>query len=127
MQSIEKFNINRRDFLIRALALSGVLSTVPLFYYLNQFKKKIFDIDWVTLRIVQEHLFPSDNDSPGAKEINATGYLQFVLFDPFIEKEGGKMILSGLHLLNRIAMKSYRKQFVQLTWKKREKLLHNFS
>lgn len=127
MQSINKFNLTRRDFLIRVLALTGILSVSPLFYYLYRLKKKIFDIDWATLSVVQEHLFPSGKDSPGAKEINATGYLQFVLSDPFIEKEEKEMILSGVHQLNEIAIKSYRKQFVQLTWNKREKLLHNFS
>ncbi|MBI2995414.1 MAG: gluconate 2-dehydrogenase subunit 3 family protein [Candidatus Melainabacteria bacterium] len=127
MQRVKKFNMNRRDFLIRVLALPGILSAVPLFYYLNQFKKKILDIDWLTLRVVQEHLFPSDTDSPGAKEINATSYLQFVLSDPFIEKEEKKIILSGIHQLNETAMKSHKKQFVQLTWNKREKLLGNFS
>lgn len=127
MQSANQFHINRRDFLIRALALTGVLSASPLFYYLYQFKKKIFDINWATLSAVQEHLFPSGKDSPGAKEINATDYLQFILFDPFIEKEEKKMIISGVHQLNETAIKSHRKQFTQLTWNKREKLLHNFS
>ena len=38
---------------------------------------------WELLDAVQQHLFPSEPDSPGAREINALAYLRFVVDDQY--------------------------------------------
>ena len=39
---------------------------------------------WQVLDVVQRHLLPSEADAPGAAEINAVGYLRFVVADPVL-------------------------------------------
>ena len=51
---------------------------------------------WELLDAVQQHLFPSEPDSPGAREINALAYLRFVVSDPKVDAEDRQFILARL-------------------------------
>ena len=80
-------------------------------------------LHWETLAAVQTHLFPSDVDSPGAKEINATGYLHFVLANDPQESE---FIEKGIIYLDKIGKYTAGKPFLDLSHKEREQLLRRF-
>jgi gluconate 2-dehydrogenase gamma chain len=78
---------------------------------------------WLTLHAVQEHLFPSEEDSPGAKEIGALPFLRLVLESPGIEDEEKLFIRKGVTWLNDIAQNLKSKSFSGLEENDRELVL----
>ena len=82
--------------------------------------------DWVTIAAVQNHLFPSDPDAPGAVEINALTYLHDYLSNPSTDPSEAEFILSGVHLLQAFAQKNDHKSFIDLSIEQREILLREF-
>ncbi len=73
--------------------ISDELITSPL----KHFTKR----DWLTIAIVQNHLFPSEPDSPGAVEINALHYLHDFLNNPATDPLDSEFIHSGSRLLQQ--------------------------
>lgn len=78
---------------------------------------------WLTLAAVQEHLFPSDGDAPGARQINATQYLKNVIDHHDIGQSKKEFIQSGVTWLNGLAREQYAAGFIELNPVKREKVL----
>ncbi len=58
---------------------------------------------WETLRAVQAVLFPSEPSAPGAKDVNALGYLQATMARADADPDERKFILAGLHWLDGTA------------------------
>ena len=79
---------------------------------------------WSTFAAVQQHLFPSDGNGPGAAEINATHYLKFVLEAPDMDTEQGKLIGSGPQWINEIAKEQKGDIFVNLDSDNREYVIN---
>ncbi len=79
-----------------------------------------------TLRAVQSRLFPADEASPGADDINALGYLLRALEDPALV-EDRQFIHQGVGWLDELATSTYFKTFLQLDTKSREQLLHQIA
>ncbi len=105
--------MNRRHFLIQTALIAVSTPSLANTLSLEQ---------WQTLAAVQAHLFPSEPNSPGAPEINATGYLHFALIDPD-EREFIKM---GVFQLDRLAQYMEGKGFLALSTAQRELLLRRF-
>jgi gluconate 2-dehydrogenase gamma chain len=82
---------------------------------------------WPTIAAVQEHLFPTDADSPGASDINATGYLKSLLDDSAHDQDERNFILNGPSWLNELAMTDYRQPFTHLNENQREQLLQRIA
>lgn len=120
-------NLSRRDFLIFAIALSGGFVASPWLLRLIQFYEADSKEIWDTLSLVQEHLFPKEQDSPGAKDINAAKYLKSVLKDSLTDTEEKEMIFSGIEALNYAARETTKKKFIDLSWEKQEELIHEIS
>ena len=78
---------------------------------------------WTTFSAVQEHMFPSDGNGPGATEINATLYLKFVLESPDMDPEQLELISSGPQWLNEIAYEQKGKMFAELSSEDREHVI----
>lgn len=78
---------------------------------------------WVTLAEVQEHLFPSEPNSLGAKDINALVYLQNTINTPDFPEEEKTLIFNGVSWLEDLAKEQYTKKFIQLDNKQKEKIL----
>jgi gluconate 2-dehydrogenase gamma chain len=78
---------------------------------------------WRTLATVQEHLFPSDGDAPGARHIHATQYLKNVIDHHDIEQSEKEFIQNGVKWLNGIAREMYAAGFIELSAAKKEKTL----
>jgi len=104
--------MDRRTFLIQTTGTIAVISTPSL---------AASPDEWQTLAAVQEHLFPSEPDSPGAKDINATAYLDFVLAPD--ERE---FIKNGVAQLEKMAQSTESKPFIALSSEQRERLLRRF-
>jgi gluconate 2-dehydrogenase gamma chain len=78
---------------------------------------------WKTLFDVQNHLFPTDKDSPGAKDIHATRFLKNIFSDPYINKEDITFIGQGVGWLNELTQETYKKSFSHLSHEARETIL----
>ena len=78
---------------------------------------------WKTLDAVQQHLFPSEPDAPGAREINALDYLHFVVADPKVDAQERQFILQGVDWLNGIARDTQGQAFPELKHAQREAVL----
>jgi len=81
---------------------------------------------WRLIEAVQAHLFPSEADAPGAAEINALGYLRFVLSMPGPEaREAAELIAAGATRLARLCRRQGR-AFQDMDEADREALLRRF-
>ena len=78
---------------------------------------------WLTLSTVQEHLFPAEQDSPGASDIAALTYLRNMMSAPDFDKEEAMLIHNGVGWLNDLSKQQYEKNFVQLNAKAKEIIL----
>lgn len=85
--------------------------------------------DWLTIAIVQNHLFPSEPDAPGSVEINSLTYLHDFLSNPSTDPADVEFILSGTHLLQTFSQKNSknnRASFTDLSVEERENVLRQF-
>ena len=82
---------------------------------------------WPTIEAVQEHLFPSEADSPGARDINAAAYLKSLLDDTEHDQDERNFVLNGPTWLNELAKADYQKSFIQLNENQRELLLQRIA
>ena len=82
---------------------------------------------WPTIAAVQEQLFPSEADSPGASDINAATYLKNMLEDAEHDEDERNFILNGPSWLNDLSEKQYKKPFTQLDASQRELLLQRIA
>jgi gluconate 2-dehydrogenase gamma chain len=78
---------------------------------------------WPLLAAVQDHLFPSELDAPGAREIRALAYLQGVLGDPRGDREEQRFILKGAAWLEDLSRQRYKTTFIDLDPIRRERVL----
>ena len=82
---------------------------------------------WPTIAAVQEHLFPSEPDSPGARDINAAAYLKNLLDDAEHDQDERNFILNGPTWLNELAKTEHQKSFTQLDTNQGEQLLQRIA
>ncbi|MEN8174867.1 MAG: gluconate 2-dehydrogenase subunit 3 family protein [Pseudomonadota bacterium] len=78
---------------------------------------------WRLLDAVQQHLFPSEAEAPGAREINALAYLRFVVGDPKVDAEEREFIVKGAAWLEGMANDLTQKSFLELDEEHREQVL----
>ncbi len=78
---------------------------------------------WDTLGLVQEHLFPSEPQVPGARDVNALAYLNFVMNWQGTDPAEIKILRDGLARLTRIAAESSGSTFDSLGEQHREQAL----
>ncbi len=119
--------ITRRKFLLQSAALASTgLFPAAAFSAAsnnNQTQKKWDKHALLTLSEVQNHLFPADNDSPGAKDINALPYLMNVLKQPTTEKSEKVFMRDGINWLDDLSVTTFNKKFIELNTDDREQLL----
>ena len=78
---------------------------------------------WLTLSMLQEHLFPTESDSIGAGDINALVYLQNMMGSPDFPEDEKELINSGVTWLDDLAKQQYANKFIQLNPDEKEKIL----
>lgn len=121
--------ITRRQFLMTAAggsfaAMFPLSSTVAE----NNRKSTGAEIDpWPVIDAVQQHLFPAEAKAPGAREINALGYLHFVVSDTTFDIDSREFITKGVGWLEDISHQMYKKSFITFDDKKREKVLRRIA
>jgi len=78
---------------------------------------------WQLISQVQTHLMPSEPNAPGAKEVNATRYLQWVLSDPGLEAERKQIFFDGADQLHALSQDKLQRSFQDLDENQRESIL----
>lgn len=127
--------INRRRFLSLG-ALAGLSTAIPLQSCLLDIKPEplakrdpnvLSPLEWDTLLAVQEVLFPHEKDSPGAIDINAAGYFQWVLVDPMLDPAEIKFKKNGLTWLEEESQELFTMSFINLNDKDQNKVLESIA
>ncbi|NOY67231.1 MAG: gluconate 2-dehydrogenase subunit 3 family protein [Gammaproteobacteria bacterium] len=80
---------------------------------------------WNTFSSVQNHLFPEDTQSPGADDINATGYLKSILELPDFDDADKKFMHDGVGWINDISIEMFKHSFHQLNNSNKEEVLQS--
>lgn len=124
--------MNRRDFLentsMAALAASmpalgttepGSGETAP--------GQVLSRSQWLTIETVQDHLLPSQPEAPGARDVNATAYLDRTLADPGFDPDIKGFLLDGIGWLEEIARDQAGLPFHQVVPARREDLLRQIA
>lgn len=114
----------RQDLLTRRrFLLSSAGGLAALFTPLGAGADVKVENPWPLLAAVQDHLFPSEIDAPGAREIRALAYLQGVLGDPRGDREEQRFILKGADWLEDLSRQRHKTTFVELDPIRREQVL----
>jgi len=80
---------------------------------------------WQTLDAVLDHLFPSEAEAPGAKDVNAVHWLQRVLLDDETDDVHKQFLRAGVAQVDETATELYQKLFVELQLDQRETVLRS--
>lgn len=104
-------------------ALSCAKEWLPDFNAIQLSKTGMTSDQWKLIASVQNHLFPSEATAPGAKDINALQYLQWVLSDPGLETAQRDFFAQGVEQLQKTAMKLASKSFLVLDESNKEMVL----
>jgi len=101
--------MHRRTFILSGgstlactpLSASAIVNAVISDEVITSPVKLFTKTDWLSIAIVQNHLFPSEPDVPGAVEINALHYLHKYLSNPATDPLDSEFILLGSRLLQQ--------------------------
>jgi gluconate 2-dehydrogenase gamma chain len=125
--------VDRRRFLVAITALLSMTVTHPVLAVEGAREGSTktegenatdFSEDpWLTFAAMQDHLFPTSEDAPGANEINATRYLRNVLAETHMDQDDREFILNGVSWLNDISKKDKKVVFAALDDNQREEVL----
>ena len=122
--------LGRRTFLLRsgaALATAAALAGLPYALRKELTRETSFVLfstqQRQAVRAVQEHLFPSEPDSPGAADINASAYLETAITAPGIDPDTRNTIVNGVGRLQGASRERFDVLFNSLNHEQREQLL----
>ncbi len=115
----------RRRFLAACAGMAALplVNVIPAHATVDDVKVWQKKEPWLTITAVQEHLFPSDGDAPGARQINATQYLKNVIDYHDLEQSEKEFIQNGVNWLNGLAKEMFSTSFVELNTVKKERTL----
>ncbi len=122
--------VTRRAVLKQFMAIV-VLSHIPLSWACNRISENKYAVftghRFEMVRIIQQILFPDDGFGPGAMEIHADRYLEWVLSDERMDSEDRNYILKGFNWIDESSSEHYKKNFLQLTGEEKIKLIEKVS
>lgn len=78
---------------------------------------------WLILDTVLQHLLPTEPNTPGASEINALNYFQFIVADTSIDTDEREFITKGIIWLEDMSSNMEQSSFIDLDEQQREKVL----
>jgi gluconate 2-dehydrogenase gamma chain len=133
--------ITRRDLLTEGAGAAG-LATIALFW-LEGFgdparrrrvaptppgapRRTLTEAEWRTLEAAQDRLLPTAPDSPGARSVNAIGYLDALLADPSIYPESVALVRDGAARLDARARQAGAPEFAALPAERQDAALRVF-
>ena len=122
----------KRRIFLRNFVLLSAGAVLPLSSCFRSPKKRIplgrnpdvlNELEWKTLVAIQDVLFPSEPNAPGAREINAAAFFQWVISDPLLDPEETEFRKNGITWIEETAVENRSKSFVDLDAEAQEKVL----
>ena len=122
-----KWSLQRRGFL-KLLLGGAVAAQLPWWvacqadphgeedFHLNEMQKEMMEE-------VQSFLFPADGNGPGASDLNAVGYLQWVLLDKGMDPNEKKYLLNGISWVDETAVEETGHSLLKLDANKKFEIL----
>jgi gluconate 2-dehydrogenase gamma chain len=128
---LEQWQTDRRKF-IRGALLAGAMTQIGFFTSCSTKLKEGNDLltaeQATILNDVLNIFFPNDGNGPDAEDINAFGYVMWVLHDTLNRKiEDKAYILVGLNWADETAQEIYFSPFVELSQEQKEALVGKFT
>ena len=123
--------MHRRHFMkitsMGAAAAAATTASPPLFSAprLQSGDAGLSQQQWRTLDAVLDHLFPSEVQAPGAKDVKAVHWLQWVLLDDETDEVHKQFLRAGVARVDETAMELHQNPFVALQQGQREAVLRN--
>ncbi len=120
--------ISRREFIRSSLALASIASLGQLLgcvYQDAQVLPRLSPQQDEQMSAVFDVLFPSEQESPGARELDTLAYLHFVMLDPTYDSSDKELIQSGLERLQEESDKRFGKPFLTLRAEQRHLLFEH--
>ena len=124
-----EWTLSRKEF-IRSLLIVGIASQLPITNACSEiglnndeYFKNIDPLDqrqFKIIREVQDVLFPSEGDGPGALEVNADKYLVWVLNDSLLDPKEKNYVIKYIDQIDKSAKDRYGASFLELSKKERE-------
>ena len=123
--------ISRREFITRLTVLASLAASYPA-AALQQLRSNATpdkeqdwrnQDPWKTIAAVQQHLFPSTEDSPGASDFQAIVYLRNTIENPAADGEDKDFIVNGVGWLNDLSRERYQQPFTAFDESERETVL----
>lgn len=129
--NLEEWQTSRRKLLKGAL-LAGAMTQIGLFTSCTTKLKEGNDLlsaeQATILNDILNTFFPNDGNGPSAEDINAFGYIMWVLHDTLNRKiEDNAYILVGLNWADETAQEIYFTPFVELSDKQKQALIGKFT
>lgn len=125
--------LNRRAFLTRMGVLGAGVALLPFGCKVSKSRVQtvlacrnaavLSKKQWAVLQKVTNHLFPSEENAPGAKEIKAASYIQMVFTQKAFDRESQAFLKNGLDWIDEEALERWGKGFMELAEDETEKLL----
>ena len=123
--------ISRREFITRLTALTALAASYPLAALQQLRSNATADLEqdwrsedpWKTIAAVQQHLFPSTEDSPGASDFQAIVYLRNTIENPAADGDDKVFIVNGVGWLNDLSRERYQRPFTAFDESERETVL----
>lgn len=130
MRDLQSWNLSRKNF-IRTAVAGGFIANLPILKLsagaasagietLNIDERQI-------IKSVQNILFPDDGNGPGANDIHALEYLEWVLADAEKDPDEIRYIINGTGWLNESANEILMKDFNELTLSEQENIIAKVS
>ncbi len=118
IKEFTSWEVSRRHFIQGALAV-GVFSQMSVLQScINEgtaidavLNKKQLDL----IIVVQNILFPKDNNGPGAIDFNADKYVLWVLQDKRLDPSEAEYIINGIGWVNETAQETHETTFLKLS------------
>ena len=125
--------LDRRIF-IRLSAVFGIGASLPFASCLRDKRPEISALrnpdllsekEWKALLAVQDHLFPHEKNAPGAHDVNAAGFFQWVLADPLLDPNEIAFKKNGLTWIDEESSEMFEQSFFELSNKNKEETLRS--
>lgn len=122
-----KRKISRRNALKVAAGATAIAAMPKVFAESKVFNSALKADPWLTLNAVLEHLLPSSDSGPGAKELHISHYLYNVVHHQPVSEEEKNFIKKGVGWLNGYSQSQLNKKFIDLSKEQKEKTLQAIS
>lgn len=129
MQDVRAWQLSRKQF-IGSMITAGIATQLPFSKvfgnsaraenFLSVEEKNI-------LQSVQEILFPSDENGPGASEINAYDYVAWVMSDPLKDPAEVTYFKNGIGWVEESANEIFSKKYIELNEAEKQELINTVS